>query len=102
MISTAQKRGVTLLEVTITVAIMGIIAAVTVLAARHFDPIDPLDPHVILADSLRVTLETGAARGIRFVEGDDVISATVLPDGSIVADSLLHTERLSGMAHNAR
>lgn len=95
-------RGTTLLEVLVTVAILGVIAGVTVLAVRRMDPPSADDPRQILAESLRTVVATGRSAEVRIVVNGVMATAVVRPDGSIVADSSLEIERFTGRPLNAR
>ena len=63
---------------------------------RRYAP-DPLDPQQILADSLRQAVATGRSKRIRVVIDGAMATAVVRPDGSILADSILHIERFTGL-----
>jgi prepilin-type N-terminal cleavage/methylation domain-containing protein len=97
-----NRRGVTLIELLITMTILGVIAGVTVLAIRRFDPVNPSDPHQIIADSSRVAMETGRTITMRLPVDSSIATVSVRPDGSVIADSILMTERFTGAPINAR
>jgi prepilin-type N-terminal cleavage/methylation domain-containing protein len=92
----------TLVELLVTLAIMGVILGAATLAYRRIDRPSPSDPYHIVADSLRVAVATGRAITLRFVVDGVSAAATVYPDGSVVSDSILRIDRLAGRAPNAR
>ena len=96
MISCVRKPGATLIELVITIALMGLIASVTTLALRRIAEPPPDDPARMLGDSLRVVLATGRAATVLLVVNGGPVLATIHPDGSVVADSVIAVERLSG------
>ena len=93
----SARRGFTLAEVIVTVALLGVLAAVANLAVRRIEKPDPTAPATIIADSLPVAVRE--ARQITLVMPDDsgVLVATLHPDGSIVADPRLALERFIGI-----
>jgi prepilin-type N-terminal cleavage/methylation domain-containing protein len=99
---TSLPRGVTLLELIVTLALLGIIAGVTVLAVRRIDAPRPDDPRTIVADTLRAVLASGQTTVMRVATDSGRGWAVVRPDGSVVADSLLGVERLTGAPARAR
>jgi len=92
----ARPDGTTLVELLVTISILGIMAAVTTMAARRIGASVADDPARVLAEPLRVTVEQGRARTIGLVIDGRTAAATLNADGSIVADSLVRVERLSG------
>jgi prepilin-type N-terminal cleavage/methylation domain-containing protein len=97
--SAGNRRGVTLIELLVSIALVGVIASVTTLALRRIDEMPPDDPVRMLADTLRVVLANGHAVTLQVRVNDAWALATIHPDGSIVSDFLLRVDRLSG-AHN--
>lgn len=102
MRSAARFRGTTLVELLVTLSILGILAGVTTLALRRVDRPASDDPLTILADSLRLAVDTPRAVVVRLVRDRKPLSATLWPDGSIVADSALRVDRLTGRPDSAR
>ena len=92
----------TLVELLIVLAIMAVISAVATMAARRIDTPPPGSPFYIVRDSLRRVVAAGRTATIRVFVGGVPAAATVNPDGSVVADSALGFERLSGWSSNAR
>ena len=97
-----RRSGTTLIELAITMALLGVIAGVTVLAIRRFDPVNPLDPRQMLADSQRVSVATGRSSRVRIAMNGTMTTAWIRPDGSIVADSALAVERFTGRPEKRR
>ena len=98
----APRRGVTLVELIVTLVILAVISGVTVLAVRRIDPPRPNDPSTIFSDSLRVVLASGRPTVIRVVTDSGPVWGSVRADGSIVADSILDIDRLTGASAHAR
>ena len=96
------KRGVTLIELLVTLVILGVMAGVTVLAVRRLDPPRPEDPRTILADSLRAALASGKSIIVRVLTDSGPASGIIRADGTIVADSILDVERFTGAPNHAR
>jgi prepilin-type N-terminal cleavage/methylation domain-containing protein len=97
-----KRKGMTLLELLVTLAIMGALLGVVTLAVRRIAPPDPDDPYHIVVDSLRAAVVHGQPVTLRFVVQGVAAAATVYPDGSVVGDSLLAIERLTGKTPNGR
>lgn len=92
----------TLIELLVTLAIMGVILGVATLAFRRIEQPSPTDPHRVILDSLRVAVGTGQPFTLRFVVRGVSAVATVFPDGSVVGDSVLGIDRLIGRMPNER
>ena len=97
-----NRKGMTLLELLVTLAIMGALLGVVTLAVRQIAKPAPDDPYHVVVDSLRAGVAHGRPITLRFVVQGVAAAATVYPDGSIVGDSVLAIERLSGKMPNAR
>ncbi|HEY4216571.1 MAG TPA: prepilin-type N-terminal cleavage/methylation domain-containing protein [Gemmatimonadaceae bacterium] len=96
------RRGVTLLELLVTLVLLGMIAAVATVGAARIRSETPTNPQSIVAESLRVAITENRAITFDVPVGDTMATATVSPDGSIVADSAIHIDALSGRPVNAR
>jgi len=94
-----HKRGSTLIELLVVLSVLAILASVTVLAARRFDPPPRDDPSIVLADSLRVAVDTPRTIVVRLVQSGAPLSAAIRPDGSVVGDSALGVDRFTGRMH---
>ena len=91
-----NPRGVTLIELLVSIGLIGLIASVATLALRRIDEAPPDDPARMLADSLRVVAATGREVTMQLRVNGSLALATIHPDGSIVADSVVRVDRLSG------
>jgi len=100
--STGPRRGATLIELLVTLSILAILSAVTTLAIRRFDAPRAGDPRAIVADSVRVAADSGRTAYVRMVIGGAPASATVNPDGSVVADSAFGVDRFTGRPLDAK
>ena len=96
------RRGTTLLELLVVLCVLGVLAAVTVLAARRFDRPAADDPATIIAESLRVAVDAPRAIVVRVVREGRPLSATIHADGGVVADSALEMDRFTGRSLHAR
>lgn len=92
-----RPDGVTLVELLVTIAVLGVLCAVATLAVRRIDRPNPDDPRTMLANGIRSVLQTGKPASLHFVIDGVAANATILPDGSVVADSALLVERLTGI-----
>jgi len=96
------RRGATLIELLITIAILAVIASVTTLAIRRFPPPDPNDLAAFAADSLGGVVARARAATIDAHAGTVDVAAALAIDGSVVADSEFHIQRLTGVRDSAR
>jgi prepilin-type N-terminal cleavage/methylation domain-containing protein len=100
------RIGVTLIEMIVVLALLGVVAGVTGLAFRRARPLVGTDTGVALALAARdsalrsgrvVTLRVSALGARRST------TATAYPDGRVIADSQLGIDPLSGkVAHATR
>lgn len=97
-----KHRGSTLVEMLITLALLGVISAVTTLAVRRVAPPDPNDPLIVIADTISAVMKSGRPATLQFMVSGRPALATLNPDGSVVADSVLHVDRLTGESNRAR
>lgn len=102
MIGGRHSRGTTLVELLVVLCILGVIAGVTVMAARRFERPAPDDPRTIVSESLRSAVDTPRTIVVRVVHNGRPLSATIRPDGSVVGDSALETDRFTGRPLHAR
>ena len=97
-----MRRGVTLVELLVTLSILAVLSGVTVLAVRRIDPPRPDDPNTILADSLREAVASGRSATVRLLMNSAPAWAVVRPDGGVVADSVFGVDRFTGAPIRAR
>lgn len=97
-----RRDGVTLVELLVTITILGVLSTVATLAVRRIEKPNPDDPRTLLANGIRTVLKTGKPARLHFVIDGVVANATILPDGSVVADSALMVERLTGIPARAK
>lgn len=96
-----MRRGVTLIELIVVLAIVAVIAGVTTLAFRRADLTPKVEPWVnAIATARRTAIDSARTISLTVRVGDSLYAATALLDGSIVADARLGIDRLSGeVAH---
>lgn len=95
------RRGTTLIELIATLVVLGLVAGVATIGVGRIQATPVHDPTTIAAESLRVAI--AESRTITFGEfvGDRWLGATVSPDGSVVADTTIHLDALSGRPTDA-
>lgn len=94
--------GFSVIELLVTVALLGIMSAVATLAVRNIPHPAIDDPGQILADSQKLALETGRVVLLRLVVDGKPAFAAIQPDGGIIADSILEVEQFTGLPARAR
>ena len=99
---TAPRRGFTLLELLVSITILAITSAIATLVIRRAEQPNPNDPWRILVDSQRAALGSGRDIVVRVLVDERPAYASIRSDGSVVADSMLEIERLSGRHTRAR
>lgn len=91
------SRGNTLLELLVVLAILGIVVGVTGLAFQTTSDRRVIDPSLArLAEARRAAIESGRAVTVILPRDGHVMVATAHADGSILADSSVGVDRLSG------
>lgn len=92
----------TLVELIVVLAIVAVIASVTTLALRRADLGPTAPPWVTaVAQARRTALDSVRIITLTIRIGDRMYAATALPDGSVIADSGLAIDRLTGGAQRA-
>ena len=93
-----MRQGVTLVELMVTLAVIGLVASVATLAIGPAPP--PADDTATrVARARHAALTMARDTTIRLA---DSVRATARADGSIVADSVVGVERLTGALHEHR
>lgn len=90
-----SRRGVTLVELIVVLAIAAIIAGVTTMAFRGADA-GPKVPAWVsaVASARRTAIDSARVVSLTISIGDSLHAVTALPDGSVVTD--LGVDRLTG------
>jgi prepilin-type N-terminal cleavage/methylation domain-containing protein len=97
-----ERTGVTLVELLVVLAILGIMAGISGLALRAAPPREPKDTDLArVAAARREALRSGRPVLVALRDSGGPRSAFVLPDGSVVGDSLLAIDRLTGGPRDA-
>lgn len=91
-----------MIELLATIAILGIMASVATLAVRRMASPPPGDLARLAADSLSGVVARARAARVDAPSSDRAVSAALGTDGTIVADSEFHVDRLSGTRLDAR
>jgi prepilin-type N-terminal cleavage/methylation domain-containing protein len=94
-LSTRTRRGVTLVELVVVLAVCGILAGVVGLAMRAARPVADT-PEQRLAAARREALRTGRPVTAVWTIDGKAAQATARPDGSTIADPALGVDRLTG------
>ena len=90
------RRGTTLLELSVTIALIALATTIASLAARRMDiPYAGGGFAMRLARARQAALTSARPERITLVRHDTVFMVTALPDGGLLADSSLHLNRLS-------
>ena len=97
-----RRAGTTLVELLITLSVMGVIMGVATMAVRRIEAPRPDDPYQIVEDSLRRAVAIGRGTTIKLMVRGLPALVTVNPDGSVVADSALGIERFTGRMPRVR
>lgn len=99
----ARRTGVTLIELIVALAVLGAITTVVTVAIHRADPIPRQDPSLARAHAARTeAIATGRPQTFVIVSAKHVIHGTAFPDGSVVADDVLHIDLLTGVPRAAR
>lgn len=91
------RRGVTLLELMVTLALLAILAGVVGLSVGRAGPARTVDARTAqIAAARDSALRSGHAVTITLVDSGRVASVTALPDGRVLADPGLEIDPLTG------
>src|SRR5579885_1327983 len=94
--------GMTLIELLITLALLGIVSLVVTVAVRRIDRPRDDDPQHVLAESLRGAVTRNRETTVRMTIAGHVVTAIAHADGSVTADSAFRFDQLSGRPVHAR
>jgi prepilin-type N-terminal cleavage/methylation domain-containing protein len=97
-----RVRGTTLVEMLVTLTLLGIVASVATLALRVVERPAPEDLRAVVHDSASASIHEGRAITIVHTTGARRVYATVWPDGSVAADTDFGTDPLGGRGLHAR
>ena len=95
------RRGTTLIEMLVSVVLLGILASIATPALRRAAAPPTGEVLTAIADSLDVAIASGRTITLRLSVQSRPGFATVNPDGSVVADSAIHVDRLTGRRNDA-
>ena len=95
------RRGVTLLELLVTLVVLAAITSVTTLGVRRIQRPSVADPAAIVGESLKVAIAQDREIAFSIVVGDSSARVTVHPDGSADADTIIHIDGLTGRRTDA-
>jgi prepilin-type N-terminal cleavage/methylation domain-containing protein len=97
-----QRRGVTLIELVVVLAILGVMAAVTGLTMNTATPAASLDATIVQITHLRDSaLTTGRPVTAILTHHDTAIAVTAFPDGRVLSTGG-NIDRMTGRAHDSR
>lgn len=97
---TATRRGTTLVELLVVLAILATVTGLAGLALVKWSPVRPSTTDHIAA-ARRTAIATGRTVLLGVVAGSDSQHAVALPDGSVIGATLAGIDRLSGRAADA-
>jgi prepilin-type N-terminal cleavage/methylation domain-containing protein len=95
------RRGTTLIEMLVSIVLLGLLAAVAAPAIRRAAAPPPNDPATIVAESLGVAIASARSITLQLTVGRQSALATVGSDGTVVADSSIHVDRFTGRRNDA-
>ena len=90
------RSGSTLLELLVTLVIMGIVAGVATLTLRPAGAETGRGWYAVVSDARARALRLGTPVTIEVAFGDTVLVVTALPDGSVLAPLTVPVDRLTG------
>ena len=95
MSAASVRRGMTLVELVVVVAIVGVVAGVATLTISHAMQPPADDPARLLTGMRRRALRDGEAQAARLMIDSTAHDVIALPDGSVVADSGVPVDRFT-------
>lgn len=90
------RRGVTLVELLVTLIVLGLIASVAIVGATRMPSKPSSDPVSVVSESLHVAIVESRAIAFQVAIHDALVDAMVNPDGSVDVDSAIHIDALTG------
>lgn len=91
-----------MLELLVTLALLAAIASVATLGVRRIQRPSEGSPASIVSDSLALAIAEGRTISFGLVTRGRMATTTVYPDGSVIADTIVHIEALTGRPTDAR
>ena len=95
-----RRSGVTLAELLVVIVILGVIAGIAVQGFASAPHTADSEARATIERELRAArstaLRTRRPVVVRIADGAGTMSATALPDGSVIGDALLSRDRLTG------
>lgn len=96
-VACTPKVGVTLIELIVSIALLGLLAGMVGLAFHRSNPVPFAEPaEAQVATARREALAGGRPVALSLSIGGHTRLATAFPDGSVLADSALGMDRLTG------
>jgi prepilin-type N-terminal cleavage/methylation domain-containing protein len=96
----ARRSGVTLAELLVVIVILGVIAGIALQGFASAPHAGETGVRAVMERQLlsarSTALRTRRPVVVRIVDSAGALSATALPDGSIIADAALSRDRLTG------
>lgn len=96
-----RRRGITLLELLVTVAIMAIALGITILGAPRLLQAPEDDPTTIAQKARQRAIATAEPQILRIRDGAVLRQLTAMPNGIVLADSAFHIDRFTGRKSDA-
>jgi prepilin-type N-terminal cleavage/methylation domain-containing protein len=96
-----RRAGVTLIELIVVIAILGVIAGLTGIAMRNADRAAPPSTARRIAAARHEAITRGTPVELLLSSGDTSYTVLALPDGRVLADSALGIDVVSGAQRDA-
>jgi len=91
-----------MLELLVTLAVLSLIASIAALGLRRIDRGAAANPARTIGDSLSAAIDSSRTTTVALPDSAPPQLVTVNADGSVVADSSLHVDRLTGKVARAK